>query len=161
MKEFPVKHRLWRPGGILALWFGAGLAPKAPGTFGSLAALPFGLAAAYWGGPYAVLALAAVIFLIGIRETGRYISNGGNHDPGEVVIDEVAGQLMPLAFIPIGFLPYLAAFILFRAADILKPWPCSLIDRTSTSAFGVMADDIVAGLYAILGVLALDYVGVW
>ena len=161
MNGIPVKQRLWRPGGLLALWFGAGLAPKAPGTFGSLAALPFGLAAAYWSGPYGVLALAAIIFVVGIRETRRYIGDGGHHDPGEVVIDEVAGQLLPLAIAPIGFLPYLAAFILFRAADILKPWPCSLIDRTATSAFGVMADDIVAGLYAVLGMLALDYLGAW
>ncbi len=154
-------HRLRRPGGMLALWFGAGLAPKAPGTFGSLAALPFGLAAAFWGGPYAVLALAVIIFLIGVRETGRYISGGKNHDPGEVVIDEVAGQLFPLAIAPIGILPYLAAFILFRAADILKPWPCSYVDRTTTSAFGVMADDMIAGLYAVLGMIALDYLGAW
>lgn len=145
----------------MALWFGAGLSPKAPGTAGSLAALPFGLAAAYWGGPFVVITLAAIIFLIGVKETGRYISGGGDHDPGEVVIDEVAGQLLPLAVAPIGLLPYLAAFILFRAADILKPWPCNLIDRTSTSAFGVMADDIVAGLYAVAGILALNYLGAW
>lgn len=76
----------------LATWFGAGLLPKAPGTWGSIAAIPFGLALAWLGGAWVLLAGAAVVFLAGIWAGGRYAREHGLEDPGAVVIDEVAGS---------------------------------------------------------------------
>ena len=83
-----------------------------------------------------------------------------NQDPKEVVIDEVAGQGIALIFCPLAWPWFLAAFILFRFFDILKPWPVGWIDRNLHGGFGIMADDLVAGLYA-LGCLqlALHFLG--
>ncbi|WNJ98408.1 phosphatidylglycerophosphatase A [Thalassospiraceae bacterium LMO-JJ14] len=135
---------------LLATWFGAGYAPFAPGTFGSLFALPVGWALAHEGGPLA-LALAAIgISLIGVWAADAYMAQAGEHDPGPVVIDEVAGQW--LAMLPMAaFLTWqgtLIAFVLFRTFDIWKPWPISWADKNVQGGIGVMADDILAGIAA-------------
>ena len=76
------------------------------------------------------------------------------HDPGAIVIDEVAGQWLTLAVAPLDPLAYLLGFVLFRIADVLKPWPASWLDRRVGGAFGVMIDDVAAAAYA-GGVLAI------
>ena len=134
---------------LLATWFGSGLSPKAPGTCGSLAALPFAFAIVFWGGPLSLLAATAAVFLIGTIAATHYMATKGTaHDPGEIVIDEVAGQW--IALLPAGLDPlsFLLAFILFRVFDIWKPWPINLLDQKMGGGLGVMADDVLAGIYA-------------
>jgi len=142
------------PARLLATWFASGLMPKAPGTWGTLAALPFAWALhAFY--PWPVLAAAtAGVFLIGIWASDRYMAQTGESDPGAIVIDEVAGMwltLLPAAYL-MPFDPdavvYALAFALFRIADIFKPWPVSWADRAIKGGFGVMLDDILAALYA-------------
>ena len=142
----------WR---FIAAGFGSGWAPKAPGTFGSLVGLAIGclLLAA---GPFALLAgifLATAIGLYAIRQLPE-----AGIDPGWIVIDEIAGQMIPLLALR-GFTPWgaLAAFLLFRLFDIWKPWPVSWADRRKDE-FGIMGDDIIAGLIALAALLILHRV---
>lgn len=133
---------------LIATWFGAGYLPKAPGTWGSLAALPFAWAIAAYGGPVALLTAAAAALAVGLWATNALERAHGSKDPGHVVIDEVAGQwvaLVPVAPDPI---LYGVGLVLFRAADILKPWPANWLDRNLKGGAGVMLDDIAAGAYA-------------
>jgi len=151
------KGALSDPAVLLATWFGAGLLPFAPGTWGSLAALPFAWALHMSFG-WSALGLAALAaFGIGIWAANGYVARLGGDDPGPVVIDEVAGQwltLVPAAYLaPMApnALTYLVAFVLFRIADIFKPWPASWADKKLHGGLGIMLDDIFAGLYAAAG----------
>ena len=151
---------------LLATWFGSGRLPKAPGTWGSLAALPFAWTLhAYSSWP--LLALATIsVFLLGVWASCGYLARLGGDDPGPVVIDEVAGMWMTL--IPAAYLsPYTpdivtygVGFILFRIADIFKPWPASWADRTIHGGLGIMLDDIIAAVFSALGLtLFIIYLG--
>jgi phosphatidylglycerophosphatase A len=147
------------PSSLLATWFGAGLLPRAPGTWGSLAALPFGVALFWLSGPLGLLGATLAVFLIGLWAAHRYEQGAAIKDPGAIVIDEVAGQW--LALIPAGLDPLgvLLAFVLFRVFDVAKPWPVGWADRHLKGAFGVMADDIIAGIYA--AVLVFGALRLW
>jgi len=140
----------WHPAVILSTWFWSGLSPKAPGTMGSIAALPFGFVIYFYLGEKALLLAIVAVFSLGILTTRTYLKKTGKSDPGEVVIDEVAGQWIPLLIAGTSPLLYLLAFVLFRLFDILKPWPISWLDKNIKGATGVMMDDIVAGLFALL-----------
>ena len=78
----------------------------------------------------------------------RYMALSGEHDPGPVVVDEVAGQWLTLAIVPLDAIWFVAGFCAFRLFDIVKPWPVGWLDRRVKGGFGVMLDDIAAGLYA-------------
>ena len=138
------------PAHFLALGFGSGLAPKAPGTFGTLAAFPlFGLmlglpAWGYWA--VVVVMLAAGPWICG--RAGRAL---GVHDHGGIVWDEIAAFLMVLGFAPLTWPGVLAAFALFRLFDIWKPFPIGWLDARVHGGFGVMLDDVLAAVYAIVG----------
>lgn len=138
----------WSPVTLLATWFGSGLLRKAPGTFGSLAALPFAAAILWAGGSLALLIAAAAVFGLGLAVSGRYARAGGDPDPGAVVIDEVAGQWLTLVPLCLTLESFALGFLLFRFFDIAKLWPVSLAERRLSGALGIMADDIVAGLLA-------------
>jgi phosphatidylglycerophosphatase A len=138
----------------LATWFGAGRLPWTPGTWGSLAALPLAWLLLALGGPWLLLIATALVFVLGLWAADRYMKAVGLHDPGAVVIDEVAGQWLTLAIAPLDPLAFLLGFVLFRVADVLKPWPASWLDRRVGGAFGVMIDDVAAAVYA-GGVLAI------
>ena len=141
------------PAHLLAFGFGAGLMPKAPGTWGTLVAFPFFALLLPYGAD-AVLAAALLFFVVGIWAadvTGRAL---GVSDHGGIVIDEIAAFLLVLAVTPAGFAWWAVAFLLFRVFDIVKPWPISLADRTIKGGFGVMFDDVLAAGYAI-GVIYL------
>tara|TARA_R110000772_G_scaffold231592_2_gene342536 strand:+ start:11314 stop:11763 length:450 start_codon:yes stop_codon:yes gene_type:complete len=142
---------------IVATWFGCGLAPKAPGTVGSLGALPVAwIILSYWGWPWlAVAAVAATV--IGIVATAAVLRRSAVKDPSFVVIDEVAGQW--IALLPAGLDPILFAvgFVAFRLFDIWKPWPVSWADRKVPGAVGVMLDDLIAGGFAAALVYGLGY----
>lgn len=156
----------WTPATVLATWFWSGRLPAAPGTWGSLAALPFAWLLMASGGLAALLAGTAAVFAIGVWAASLYAQQTGKDDPGEVVIDEVAGQWLSL--IPFAALepavPTLVqmgvGFALFRLFDILKPWPVGLVERWLKGGLGIMADDIAAALYAILAVALLHIFGV-
>ncbi len=139
---------------LLAFGFGSGLAPKAPGTFGSLAALVFFPLLALLTLP-AYLAVVAVATVVGVKICGHAAEALAVHDDGRIVWDEFAGQWLALApLVPVlqwnlqGALWLLAGFVLFRIFDIAKPWPISYLDRELQGGLGIMLDDIVAGLLA-------------
>ena len=140
----------------IATLFGIGYCPKASGTAGSLAVMPFALAVAYLGGFWALLAWTITLYVIGTATTKEVLKHSVDKDPSFVVIDEACGQslaLLPLAAgIDKGAIYWpliIAAFALFRLFDIIKPWPACYFDRKVHSAHGVMLDDVAAAIYAI------------
>ncbi|HXY98430.1 MAG TPA: phosphatidylglycerophosphatase A [Stellaceae bacterium] len=143
------------PATLIATWFGAGLLPWFPGTWGSLAALPFAWAIAWLFGPRALLIATAGLFFIGWWAAHRVVRASGAADPGSVVVDEVAGQWLTLVVTPPDAVGYVAGFLLFRLCDILKPWPARWIDQHRHGGFGIMADDIIAAFYAATALLLL------
>jgi phosphatidylglycerophosphatase A len=151
----PASLPAWHPAFLLATWFGSGLLPKAPGTWGSAAALPFAWIIAWYGGPWALLASSLIAFAIGVWAADVYSRHAGVKDAGPIVIDEVAGQWLTLAPFAPDLLTWLAGFFLFRVADIVKPWPASWADRKLEGGMGVMLDDMFAGAYAGLALYAL------
>lgn len=149
------------PYGLLATWFGVGLSPKAPGTVGSIAALPYAALIHYFlGGPMLTLA-AAALFFVGIKISDLYMERFSRaDDPSEVVIDEVAGMFLALSFIGFSLQGYVFGFIVFRLFDIFKPWPISWADNKLKGGLGVMADDILAAVATIVLWTAMEYGGV-
>ncbi|GAA5217409.1 phosphatidylglycerophosphatase A [Corallincola platygyrae] len=144
---------------ILATGFGLGLAKKAPGTWGTLAAFPFYflmLPLADW----LYLAIVAVMAIVGIWICGKTSDDLGVHDHGGIVWDEVVGMLITLFWVPVQWPWILAAFVAFRFFDIVKPWPIRWLDKRVSGGFGIMIDDVIAGVFA-WGVLqvALIYLG--
>jgi phosphatidylglycerophosphatase A len=150
---------IWdKPTQVLAFGFGAGLAPRAPGTFGTLVAIPLYLALAPL--PMAVyLAITALLFGFGVWLCGRVARDLGVHDHGGIVWDEIVGLLITMAAGYAGFASLAAGFILFRLFDIWKPWPIGWLDRQVHGGFGIMLDDAVAGLYAALLLGLLHHYG--
>ncbi len=131
---------------VLSTWFGAGLFPVAPGTFGSLVAVPLVLVLHYlgvWCGAF-FLAILTGAALWASDRTRRLL---GQDDPKEVVIDEVAGFLLTMLFLPCSWLALCLGFFLFRFFDILKPYPIRHAERLR-GGFGIVLDDLLAGLYA-------------
>ena len=148
----------WHPAIVVGTWFWSGLLPVTPGTWGSLAALPFAWAIeGRWGAGGLVLG-AAIVFAAGYWAASVIVAASGVDDPGAIVVDEVAAQWLVLAVAPRSVAIYAVAFFLFRVTDILKPWPASWADRKLPGALGVMLDDILSAFYAavlvaIVGVL--------
>jgi phosphatidylglycerophosphatase A len=130
-------------------WFGCGLSPKAPGTLGSLGALPLG-AVLHWSlGGSGMVYCAVVLFVVGWGISAAHIRDpDGEKDPQWIVIDEVAGQWLALSTVPLHPAGFLLGFVLFRLFDIVKPWPVSWADQKVGGALGIMLDDFLAGLYA-------------
>lgn len=149
--DLPLSH----PAALIATWFGVGLAPMASGTWGSLAALPVGWAIATYFGVIGLAVAVAAISALGIWASGVVVTRSGVHDPGLIVIDEVAGMWLTLVFTPLTWPGIVLAFLLFRAADIVKPFPANWCDRNIHGGPGVMLDDLVAGLYAGIAVFIL------
>jgi len=152
IRSLPSGMAFANPQSLIATWFGAGLLRPAPGTMGSLAAIPFGYAIVVLSGQAALAIGAALLFVIGTIAAGAYGKKSGVVDDQSIVIDEVAG--MWIAAIPAGENIFLwaVAFFLFRIFDIWKPWPASFFDNRAKGGFDVMMDDVVAGIYALLGV---------
>jgi phosphatidylglycerophosphatase A len=149
----PFQH----PARLAATCCGCGLLPGAPGTWGSLAALPPGVLILWWGGVWWLVLACVLVFALGWWASDVYAGLTSREDPGEVVIDEVAGQWIALLAALPDIVTVVAAFLLFRLFDIVKPWPVSLAERRLKGGLGVMADDAVAGFFAAIGVFALRY----
>ncbi|MCB1556808.1 MAG: phosphatidylglycerophosphatase A [Alphaproteobacteria bacterium] len=148
------------PATWLATWFGCGLMKPGPGTWGTLGALPMGVFLLAIGGPSLLLINILGFFYIGLKVTEKFEAMTGTHDHGAVVIDEAVGvwiALLPAVLDPVHGL---AAFALFRFFDILKPWPVGWADKKLPGAWGVMLDDVLAGLYAAAILGGFRYAGV-
>ena len=136
-------------------WFGLGLLGRAPGTLGSLGAMPLAAALVLTGGPWTLFAGAVLVFFLGWRLTVLHLRDVTEiKDPQWIVIDEVAAQWAVLATLPFSLPWFAAGFVAFRFFDIVKPWPVSWADRKIGGGLGVMFDDVLAALYAIAILLA-------
>jgi len=143
---------LLNPVHFLALGFGSGLAPKMPGTFGTLAALPLVVLLSYYSSFSAYLIVTLLVSVVGIWICGKAAEDMGVHDDSSIVWDEVAGMLITMLAVPLSWQTLLVGFVLFRFFDILKPWPISYLDKHVHGGFGIMIDDVLAGLFA-MGIL--------
>ena len=133
----------------LSTWFGSGLLPRAPGTFGTVAAIPVVLGMNCLGvWPALVFLIAFTFGAVWSSQVSRRLL--GPTDPSEVVIDEVAGFLLTMLFLPHSRTILFAGFILFRFFDIIKPYPIKRIERLK-GGYGIVMDDMMAGLYAHMG----------
>jgi phosphatidylglycerophosphatase A len=141
---------------LAATWFGSGLSPIVPGTAGTLATIPLVLLL-WWSRSLTLhVTVFAAILVIGLWAAGDAEHRYGRKDPGAIVIDETAGYLVATLGFPLT-LPHLGAtFVLFRVFDIVKPWPARRLERLP-GAYGIMIDDLFAGLYANL----LLRLGLW
>jgi len=147
MAEKIPPRELLHPVNFLALGFGSGLAPVAPGTAGTLVAIPVYLLLQ----PLALdqyLVLLAALFVAGIPICAFTAKRLDVHDHPGIVWDEVVGYLVTMAFAPTGWLWVMAGFILFRIFDVAKPWPILWLDRQVSGGLGIMLDDLLAGVFA-------------
>ncbi|MFN3749973.1 MAG: phosphatidylglycerophosphatase A [Thiobacillus sp.] len=146
------------PAHLIAFGFGAGLAPRAPGTVGTLLGLPlfWAIIAIAPDRPNQILLLIAA-FLIGVWACARAGRALGVPDHGGIVWDEIVAFALVLTFTPAAWGWVAAAFALFRLFDILKPWPIRLADRRLKNGFGVMFDDLLAAGYAIAALKGLQW----
>ncbi len=129
----------------LATFMYTGLSPKAPGTVGTLAAIPAVYFACFLGkGGY--VALTLVVTVVAIFVSQLYEQQNQVHDSSEIVIDEVAGYFVAMALLPVTFKAFVLGFFIFRALDIIKPFPISYLDKNIKGGMGVVVDDLAAGL---------------
>jgi phosphatidylglycerophosphatase A len=133
----------------IAIWLatvgGLGHAPIAPGTFGSAAGVALYWVTRHWSTP-SQLVLILVVSVVGTWAATKAAAHFGREDPGQVVIDEVAGQLVTLALTGAGLTAVIVGFLLFRILDIIKPYPANRFERLH-GGLGIMADDLMAGVY--------------
>ena len=147
MKPVKVEPNWFNPIHLLAFGFGSGAAPKAPGTWGTLAAVLI-----YWPlsqlSPEHYLLMLLVTSVMGIYICGQTARDLGVHDHGSIVWDEFVGFWITMFAAPVGWAWVVVGFVLFRFFDIIKPWPISWIDKKITGGFGIMLDDVIAGVMA-------------
>ena len=141
------------PRHFLALGFGTGLAPRAPGTFGTLAAIPLYLLLAQLALPWYLL-VVLLGFILGVYLCQFTSDALGEHDHSGIVWDEFIGFWITMIAVPVSWQWILAGFVLFRFFDIVKPWPIKMADTKLKGGFGIMIDDVLAGVFA-LGCLQL------
>lgn len=160
MSESP-QFKLSNPVHFLALGFGSGLIKPAPGTWGTLAAIPLYLlmmtfiTASSWVYLFVVL----ISFIGGVYLCGKTALDAGVHDHGSIVWDEIVGFFITMLFLPVTWQNVVLGFLLFRVFDIVKPWPIKLLDKHVKGGFGIMVDDVLAGIFAwALLMLAQPYV---
>jgi len=162
VKSIPPNMLIKHPVLLLATGFGSGLLPKAPGTFGTLAAIPlyvmisgFGMAT-YW-------VTFMSLFFIGLLICKKATELLKVDDHPSIVWDEIVGYLITMYSLPQNWTLIIAGFILFRMFDILKPWPIKMIDKTVKGGLGIMLDDVIAGAAANIilqiGIVILTYLG--
>ena len=153
--SFLIKH----PAHFLALGFGSGLAPKAPGTFGTIIGLPLFYLIAHYS-LNIQLSIIALLFLVGIYLCDVAGKALGVSDHGSIVWDEIAAMMLVLTITPMHWLWWLIAFGLFRLFDIWKPFPIRQCDAKLKGGFGVMFDDLLAALYALIVLKALLWISI-
>tara|TARA_B100000965_G_scaffold189469_1_gene158176 strand:- start:385 stop:846 length:462 start_codon:yes stop_codon:yes gene_type:complete len=137
---------LKKPSHLFAAWFGIGLIQPAPGTWGSLVGLLIWYFAEFLHSSINIILPIFILFSWLVCSQASKDSDFKDHSA--IVIDEVAGMLVALSFVSHGIVTYLCAFLLFRLFDILKPWPISWVDKNVAGGFGILLDDLIAGLFA-------------
>lgn len=147
---------LTNPVHLLAFGFGSGVIPKAPGTWGTLVAIPINVLLQELA-VIAYLVVVVAMSLLGIWLCGRAAKDLGVHDHPGIVWDEIVGYLITMIAAPSGWLWWLIGFALFRIFDIIKPWPIGPLDKNVEGGLGIMLDDIVAGVMAMVCVQLLAY----
>jgi len=148
LKQFSHGFQIANPIFLISTWFGVGLLPLAPGTWGSLAALPVAWLITTYLGQTFLLVFTILLFFLGLWTSEIYANHTNDTDPKSIVVDEVVGQIIVTTAIPLSVFWYLTAFILFRISDILKPWPVSWLDKKINGGLGIMLDDVAAAGYA-------------
>lgn len=141
---------------ILSFGFGTGLSPVAPGTMGTLIAIPIFLVLASFS-PLIYLLTVIIMFFVGCWASGQTAKALQVHDHPGIVIDEIVGYLITMLFVPITWYWVILGFLLFRLFDIWKPWPISIVDRQVKGGFGIMLDDVLAALYSLLSL----HIAIW
>jgi len=141
---------------MIAFGFGLGLAPKAPGTFGTLLGLPLWWFTWSYGTPV-YLAVCLVLFIFGVWVCGESAKRLGVHDHGGIVWDEVVGMMLTMTLVEPSITALLLGFGLFRLMDIAKPWPIRDIDHRLDGGLGIMLDDVLAGIYAAAALAGVQY----
>jgi len=142
-------HYLLNPVHFLSLGFGSGLAPLAPGTFGTMVAVPL----VWIMGTLSLeiyLLITLLAFALGVYLCGATARALGVHDHGSIVWDEIVGLMITMIAVPMTWQSMLAGFVLFRLFDIVKPWPIKWADQHLKGGFGIMFDDVLAGIFALL-----------
>ena len=155
LRRLNFKH----PATWAATWFGCGLIRPAPGTWGTIGALPFGIILMMTGGIPALLIGIIIIFPLGLWASKHFEQMVREKDSAMIVIDEALGVWIAMIPAVLTASSVATAFILFRFFDILKPWPINWLDKKLPGALGVMLDDVMAGIYAALVLIGLRYVG--
>jgi phosphatidylglycerophosphatase A len=154
-KKIPISY-LKNPLHFLSLGFGSGLAPFAPGTFGTLVAIPL----YWWASQLSLIAFLVTIvlgFAVGVYLCGYTSKALGVHDHSGIVWDEIVGYFITMIAVPLDWRWMLAGFVLFRLFDIVKPWPIRWVDKHLYGGFGIMFDDVLAGIFALLSLHFLIY----
>jgi phosphatidylglycerophosphatase A len=139
---------------VLATWFGCGYVPKAPGTAGTLGAVPLYLLLRPYG-LYVVLGVALLLTVVGIWAADIVAKHSGLKDPQLVVIDEVAGVLVTLAVAPLTWTGLIVGVVLFRLFDQTKPFPARWAERNLPGGYGIVLDDIAAGVWGAAVIMGL------
>lgn len=153
---------LANPANFLALGAGSGLVPFAPGTFGTIAAIPL---AVLMPNSLAIYTLViAVLFIAGVWLCDSCANNLGVHDHPAIVFDEWVGYLITMIAVPRSIWFLALGFALFRLFDVLKPWPIGMADKRVSGGLGIMVDDVIAGVFAAVSmqliILSLSYFGI-
>lgn len=147
LNSHPAINIFKNPVDLIATGFGSGLFPFAPGTMGTLVAVPFYLLCQRLSWPW-YLAITMMGFILGCWICEVTANKIGENDPGCIVWDEIVGYFVTMSVAPIGWLWIGLGFAFFRVIDILKPWPISWLERHLKGGFGIMLDDVVAGVIA-------------
>ncbi|NNC67217.1 MAG: phosphatidylglycerophosphatase A [Gammaproteobacteria bacterium] len=134
---------------ILSFGFGSGLSPVAPGTMGTLVAIPIFLVLVTFS-PVIYLLFVMILFFIGCWACGQTAEALNVHDHPGIVIDEIVGYLITMVLVPVTWYWVILGFLLFRLFDIWKPWPISIVDKQLKGGLGIMLDDGLAALYSLL-----------
>ncbi len=143
-----------------ATGFGLGRMPFAPGTFGTLAAIPFIWIMAYMNPAFSGFFLVSLILLsVYVADQGEQIM--GEKDPGAIVIDEIAGFCVTMSLVPIGWISFILGFLAFRCFDIVKPVPVKYFENKFSGGAGIVLDDIMAGVLAALVLKFLYIMGLF
>jgi len=156
-----VQFTLSNPIHFLALGFGSGLIKPAPGTWGTMAAIPLYLLLMQLVSSSSMVYLGVIFisFIVGVYLCGKAAADVGVHDHGAIVWDEIVGFLVTMLFVPVIWQNIVLGFVLFRLFDIVKPWPIKLLDKHVHGGFGIMIDDVLAGIFAwLLLFLAQPYI---
>lgn len=154
-KQAQCPRSVWRnPVHFLAFGFGSGCGPVAPGTWGTLVAVPLFMLMSSLPWPL-YMGITVVLLAVGVWLCGRTAQDLGVHDHPGIVWDEIVGYLVTMSFAPPGLVWMVVGFVLFRLFDIIKPWPIRRLDQEMPGGLGIMLDDVLAGIYGALALWGL------